>query len=154
MNTLQFTTRVAVLWVAVAVAASGAVLLGLLVPGALEEMLAGEIEGTPLNDALGFQMAVLVVVPLVMAAVTLLASDRVNRSTNLIAGLLYGLVGTYAVVSELMAGEFNGHVLMAAAASLLALLIAGLGAVGLRQPTLKAGAPASEHSRSGEGATV
>jgi hypothetical protein len=40
-----FRTRVAVLWVAVAIAVSGSVLLYLLVPGALEDLVAGEIEG-------------------------------------------------------------------------------------------------------------
>lgn len=58
---------------------------------------------------------------------------------DLVAGLLFGLAGAYAAVTERMAGEFNGHILVALLASLLAFLIAGLGTVGLRQPRPQAG---------------
>ena len=58
-----------------AVALSAGMLLYVFVPGAVEEMLAGEIEGETLNDAVGFQLAVFVIIPLVMAAVTLLIRD-------------------------------------------------------------------------------
>lgn len=154
MSALQFSTRVAVLWVAVAVAASGTILLYLLVPGALEEMLAGEMEGTRLNDAVGFQMAMLIVIPVVMAGVTLFVGDRVNRYASLIAGLLFGLLGTFAVVSHLVAGDANGHVLLAGLSTLLAFVIAGLGAVGLRQPEPQARRPAAEGRRPRKKAAV
>jgi len=155
LNVLEFRTRVAVLWVAAAVAATGSVLLYLVMPGALEEMLAGEMEGETLNDALGFFMAMLVVIPVVMAAVTLLATDRANRYVNMIVGLLFGLFAAFAVVSHLLAGEFNGHILMAALGGALVFLIAGLSLVELRQqPTSQAAAPASDRSRPRERANA
>ena len=135
LNALSFRTRVAVLWLAVAVALSGSLLLGVFVPGALEELLAGEIEGQTLTDAVGYGLAMLVAIPLVMAAVTLLISDRVNRYVNLITALAFGLYGVYAVVSEVLGGDFNAHVLMAAVAIVPGFLIAALGLVGLRQST-------------------
>jgi tetrahydromethanopterin S-methyltransferase subunit F len=138
MNAQLFRTRVAVLWVAVAVALSYSVLIYLLGPGALEEALAGEMEGDPLDDSLGFLLSVLVGIPLVMAAATLLVGDRVNRYVNLIAGLLFGLLVAYAMVGELLAGEFNGHLLLVALGCSLAFLIAVLGLVGLRQPPSEA----------------
>ena len=73
LNTLSFRTRVAVLWVAVALALSGSMLLYLFMPGALEELLSGEVEGETLDDAMGFLFAGLVIIPLMMAAVTLAA---------------------------------------------------------------------------------
>ena len=135
LNAPSFRTRVAVLWLAVAVALSGSLLLGVFVPGALEEMLAGEIEGETLNDAVGFQLAVFVIIPLVMAAVTLLIRDRVNHYVNLIAALAYGLFGVYAVGGEIVDGHFDGHILMTMVACVLGFLIAALALVGLRQPT-------------------
>ena len=135
LNTLSFRTRVAVLWVAVAVALSGSMLLYLFMPGALEELLSGEVEGETLDDAMGFLIAGLVIIPLMMAAVTLLVRDRVNRYVNLIIGLAYGLFGVFAVVSETSADGFNVHILMIAVACVLALLIAALGLIGLRQST-------------------
>ena len=47
MDALLFRTRVAVSWVAVALALSGSMWLALYMPGALEEVLAGEVEGRP-----------------------------------------------------------------------------------------------------------
>lgn len=135
LNALSFRTRVAVLWVAVAVALSAGMLLYVFVPGAVEEMLAGEIEGETLNDAVGFRLAVFVIIPLAMTAVTLLLRDRVNHYVNLIAALAYGLFGVYAVGGEVLGGHFDAHVLMSAVAIALGLLIAALALVGLRQPT-------------------
>jgi hypothetical protein len=138
----------------VAVAVSGTLLLYLFAPGALEELLAGEMEGETLDDAMGFFLATVGIIPVVMAALTLLVTDRVNRHMNLIAGLVFGLFGVYAVVGHLSAGDFNVHVLMVAMAGALAFLIAGLGLVGLRQPSSQAAAGGTEQSRPREEATV
>ena len=135
MNALLFRTRVAVLWVAVAIAVAGSLLLYLFVPGAVGDLVVGEMEGEALTDGMGFFFSALAAVPLVMAGVALLVSERVNRYVNLIAGMAFGLFGAYAMVSHLLAGDFNGHVLMVAVAGVLASLIAGLGYAELRKPT-------------------
>jgi len=129
MSALLFRMRVAVLWVAVAVAMSGSMLLYLYVPGALQEMLAGEMEGATLDDSMSVLLAMVVMIPLLMAGVTLLVSDRANRSVNLIAGLSFGLLVALVAGSELLAGDIDGHILMGALAGVLAFLIAMLGLV-------------------------
>ena len=134
MNALLFRTRVAVLWIAGAVAVLGSILLYLFMPGALEEVLAGEVEGDPLDEAMGFFMAGLVIIPVAMAALTVLVGERLNRYVNLIAGLAFGLFGAYGVVAETSAEGFNVHILMVAVVAALAFLIAGLALAGLRQP--------------------
>lgn len=135
MNPLLFRTRVAVLWVAVAIAVSGSLLLYLFVPGALGDLVAGEMEGEALTDGMGFFFAALAIIPLVMAGIALLVGERMNRYANLIGGTAFGLFGVYAVVNHLLAGDFNGHVLMAALAGVLAFVIAGLGLAEFRKPT-------------------
>ena len=80
---------------AIAVAISSSMLMYLIAPGALEEALAGEMEGMALDDGLGIQLSALVGIPLVLAVVTLLVSDRVSRSANLVAGLLFGFLAAY-----------------------------------------------------------
>ena len=127
-----FRTRVAVLWVAVAVAISGSMWLYLFIPGALEQVLAGQMEGETLDNAIGAFMATMVILPIVMAAVTLLVGHRANRLMNLVAGPAFGLFGVYAVIRETSADGFNLHILMVAVAAVLALLIAALGFVELR----------------------
>lgn len=137
VNATQRGMRIAVLWVVVAVAAASSVLLYLVVPGALAEMLAGQIEGDTLDDTVGFLLAIVVLIPLVMASATLLlASDQVSGYANLIAGTLLGLATAFAVGSHLLAGELNGHILLGVLGSVLAFVIAGLSATSLSRPTV------------------
>ena len=110
MDGLLFRTRVAVLWVAITVALMGSWLLILYEAGRLEELLAGEIEGEPLDDTVRFTFAAMVMLPLVMASVTLLLSDRVNHYVNVVAGAALGLFGVYVGGSELLSGELHWHV--------------------------------------------
>lgn len=134
MNSQLFRTRVAVLWVAVAVASSSSVLMFLIAPGALEEALAGTMEGEALDDVMGLALSILVCIPLAMAAVTLLVGERANLYANLVAGVLFGLFAAYGMVGELQAGGLNGHVLQVALGCFLAFLIAALSLTGLRRP--------------------
>jgi hypothetical protein len=154
MDALSFRTRVTALWLAVAIAATASFLLYMFMPGALEELLAGEMEGETVTDANLFLLAAFVVIPLVMAGVALLVSDRVNRYANLIVGAAYGLFAVFAVVSHVLEGGFNVHVLMAALGGAAALLIAGLSLDAPRHPTSEPAAPASESSRSNEATTA
>jgi hypothetical protein len=154
MDALLFRTRVTTLWLAVAIAATASFLLYVFMPGALEELLAGEMEGETLTDANLFLLAAFVVIPLVMAGVALLVSDRVNRYANLIAGAAYGLFAVFAVVSHVLESGFNVHVLMAALGGAGALLIAGLSLDAPQHPTSEPAAPASESSRTDEATTA
>ena len=132
---LRTLSRVAVLWVALTVASMGSWLVMLFEAGRVEELLAGTIEGEPLDDTVGFTLTVLVVLPLVMAGVTLLLSDRVNRWVNVVGGLAFGLLGVYAGGSALLTGELHWHIWPTVLAMALAFLIVGLGVVGMRQPS-------------------
>ena len=140
MDALLFRTRVAVLWVAVAVALSGSIWLYLFMPGGLEEVLAGKVEGETLDDAMGIFMATVVIIPIAMTVATLLVRDRANRYLSLVTGLALGLIGFYTVVRETSADGYNLHILMITVAAVLALLIAGLGWAALRRPPIPPGA--------------
>jgi len=146
MNASEIRTRVAVLWVSTAIAASCSLLLYLVVPGALNDMVVGEMEGEPLTDAIGYMFAALVAIPLAMATVTLLNGDRLTRYGNLIIATLLGLFAAFAVGSHLWAGDFNGHVLMAALACVLAFVTAGLSVTWLRSPVQDAAASSSNRA--------
>ena len=155
MTDLLFRMRVAVLWVAVAVAASYSVVMYMVGPGALEEMLSGYMEGDAL-DSFGIQgfTAGVVLVPLAMAAATLFVAEPFNHYLNLVVGGVLGLFGAVAVSLEAFDGGVNGHVVLVAAAGILAFVIAGLGALGLRHPEGRATAPIEEASRHRTGATA
>jgi hypothetical protein len=154
MKAILFRTRVAALWLAVAIATSASLLLYVFVPGAVEELLAGEMEGETLTDAWGFFFTALAIVPLVMAGMALLVGDRVNHYVNLIAGLVVGLFGVFAMVGHMVEGDFNGHILMIGLAGGGAFLIAGLALAELRHATQEPAVPASERSGHRETTTV
>ena len=135
MDALLFKTRITALWLAVALATTASFVFYLFIPGALEELLAGEMEGETLTEALGFLVATFGIIPLVLAGVALFVSDRANRYVNLVAGLAFGLFGVFAVVTHTLDGGFNVHVLMAALAGAGAFLIAGLSLAALRTST-------------------
>ena len=132
MDALLFRVRVAVLWVAIAVALTASLVLFVFEPGAVEDLLAGEMEGEALTNGMGLFLAMFGIVPLVMAGVSLSVSDRANCWVNLVAGTAFGLFGVYAVGSHLSAGDRTAHVLLVAVAGLTAFLIAGIGLVNLR----------------------
>jgi hypothetical protein len=97
--------RTAVLWVAFTAAPAVSLLLWLLVePTALDEALAGEMEGMASDGAVGYYLALSAVLPLGLAVMTLLLDNRVTRYTNLIAGLLLGAWGLVDLVSHLAGG--------------------------------------------------
>ncbi len=147
MDAQVFRTREALLWVAATVSLVGSMLLYLLVPGVLGEALAGRMEGQVLDDGLGFQMAAMLGVPVLMVVATLFVGDRLNRYLNVVGGLLFGALGAYGVGSHLADGEVNGHVLLAALTTLLAFLIAALGVAALRSPAAESTDAATEPSR-------
>jgi hypothetical protein len=154
MDALRFQTRAAVLWLAVAIATSASLFLYVFMPGAVEELLAGEMEGEALTDGMGYFMGSLLIIPLVMTAVALLATGRVNLIVNLIAGLAVGLFAVFGVVSHLLGEGFNVHVLMVAVAGVGTFLIAGLSWAGLRRPTAELEASTAQPSRHREMTTV
>ncbi len=64
-----------------------------------------------------------------------------------IPSFVLGLFAIYAVGSHLAAGDFDGHVVLAALAGVLAFLAAGLSVAWLRSPASDAVTPRAESSR-------
>ena len=145
MDALLFRTRAAVLWVTVAGTTTASLLLYVFEPGAVEGLLAGEMEGETLTSGMGFFFATIGLIPLVMVLMTLFVADRVNHWVNLIAGLAFGAFGVFAVASHLAGGDFTAHVMLMGVAGAVAFLIAGLGLVGVRH-TASESAPSTVES--------
>ena len=93
MELLRWKARLSVLWVFMAVGMSATKILELMMPGAIEEMMAGESEGMMVGYALFW------VVPLVMAVLCLTLKDALNRRLNFVLGILLVL---FFVVCEIV----------------------------------------------------
>jgi len=85
--------KIAALWLFNAVGFTAVVLLGLVMPGGIEQIIAGEIEGMVINDALLLSIAVFWLVPLTMAFLSLTLKDSANRWANIILGIVWVAFG-------------------------------------------------------------
>ena len=94
MRTLEdWKIKIAVLWVFLAVGFSAMTMLSLVMPGGIEQIIAGEIEGMAINDALLLSIAVFWLVPLTMAFLSLTLKDSANRWANIILGIVWVAFG-------------------------------------------------------------
>ena len=82
--------KISVLWLFYTMAFLTVMSLGSLEPGVLENfILTGEIGGTKITPELLFIFAILILVPLIMAFLSLTLKDAANRWANIIVGIVY-----------------------------------------------------------------
>jgi hypothetical protein len=82
--------KISVLWLFYAVAFLIVLQLGSLEPGILQHFLStGEIGGMKITSEVLLVFAVLMLVPLVMAFLSLTLNDSMNRWANIILGIVY-----------------------------------------------------------------
>jgi hypothetical protein len=92
---LAWKLRIVVLWISLAACQSVSVTLVLLQPGVLRDLMAGHVAGVDVQSA-GVQVATAIpwLVPMVMAYLTLVLRDDIDRRTNALlggGGALYGV---------------------------------------------------------------
>ena len=92
METLRWKTRIAVLWVLMAVFTSAHSLLVFMEPGAIEKMTA-EMEA--MGAVMWIYLTLWWFVPLWMAFVSMTVKDSCNRWTNLILGVIFTILNIW-----------------------------------------------------------
>ena len=128
MHELYRKLQISMLWIYVAVGTPAGLALILIKPGVLKEFLrTGEYEGTAITTAMTVQLAVFVIVPLLMAVLTLTLPYAANRPVNVVVGVVVAFFDGLDMVSHLTGGQFGGEFLMVASMTLAALVIAWLG---------------------------
>jgi hypothetical protein len=93
--------KLAVLWLFYAVAFLVVLTLGLAEPGALEQLMAGEIGGMKITPELMLLLAILILTPLIMAFLSLTLKGSAIRWANIIVGLFYTGLQLFALVGNL-----------------------------------------------------
>jgi len=86
--------KLAVLWIFEAVNWSAYVVMMFMLPGAIEEMMAGEIGGDPISEGVLLAFSLFWLIPLTMAVMSLTLKDSANRWANIIVGVSYLAIGT------------------------------------------------------------
>lgn len=93
MENLALKIKISVLWLFWEVAALAMLILGFMEPGVIDQLRLGEIEGMKIGPELLLFFAILLLVPLVMAFLSLALKDSANRWANIILGIVYAGIG-------------------------------------------------------------
>jgi hypothetical protein len=96
MEILRWKTRIAVLWIFMAVAMSAHSILYFMEPGAV-----AEVEGMQLSAGMLLFMALFWWVPLVMAVLSLTLKDSANRWANFVLGIVFTILNIVHLTEHL-----------------------------------------------------
>ena len=108
--------RISVLWLFAIVSDLANVLMSLAYPGILEELMTGELAMGPEMMLVG---AIIVLIPLVMAVLTLTLKGSINRWLNIILGIVYSII-FFGSFIELATTTPAAYILLLTAASFTA----------------------------------
>ena len=105
MELLRCKARLSVLWVFMAVGMSAYMFLYFMMPGAIEEVMAGKMEGMELSEAIMVVFALYWLIPLVMAVLCLTLNGSANRWLNFVLGILFALWFILGIFEHQVWGE-------------------------------------------------
>jgi len=101
MEILRWKTRIAVLWVFMAVAMSVHSIMGFMEPGMIEEIMSGAVEGVALTPGMLVFMTLFWLVPLWLAFVSMTVKDSCNRWVNFVLGIIFTLLNIFHFIEHL-----------------------------------------------------
>ncbi len=120
MQRLEWKVRIAFLWIIMAISTSAESILYIAHPGNINDAIAGKIEGQQVTTGFLAMLAAFWVIPFVLAFLTFVLKDTVNRGMNMVMGLL--LAGLWA--TDLLGPLFTGDGLEVANAAVMVVTVA------------------------------
>ena len=106
MEILRWKARLSVIWVVMAVGYTAGWFLMFMMPGVMEEMMAGEMPaGKPLSEGRMVMYALFWLIPIVMAVLCLSLKDSPNRWLNFVLGIIFGLFFIFEITSRSIEGD-------------------------------------------------
>jgi hypothetical protein len=118
----EWKIKISVLWLFAAVAFLAHQMLVLIEPGIIAQLMAGEAEGQKIGPELILFFAILMLVPLVMAFLSLTLKDSMNRWVNIIVGAVFAALWFVGVVDAALSAYW-GEALMTLSAVAASTLI-------------------------------
>jgi len=89
METWILKVKISVLWIFTVVAFLADMTVSLMEPGMIQQVMSGVIEGMQMGPEILLLLAILFLIPLIMAFLSLTLKDSANRWTNIILGVVY-----------------------------------------------------------------
>lgn len=114
--------KISVLWLFASIAFLAHQILVLMEPGIIAQLMAGEAEGQKISPELIMLFAILLLVPMVMAFLSMTLKDSLNRLVNIIVGAVFAVLWFVGVVDAAQSAYWGGA-LMTLSAALVSVLI-------------------------------
>jgi hypothetical protein len=115
--------KITVLWLFAAVAFLAHQILVLMEPGIIAQLMAGEAEGQKIGPELILSFAILMLVPMVMAFLSLTMKDSMNRWVNIIVGAVFAALWFTGVVNATLSAYWGGALMTLSAIVASALIV-------------------------------
>jgi hypothetical protein len=119
MELLRCQARLSVLWVVMAVGTVAAMFLNLLMPGVIQGIMAGEMEGMELAEWMMAVYALFFIIPIALAILSLTLKGSANRWLNFIFGIIWVIWFIVEIFGHAIGGE-------AASVAMWLMIIAGI----------------------------
>ena len=101
MEILRWKTRIAVLWIVMAVCMSASGLMLFMEPGVLGQIMSGEMQGETLTPAMLVFFTLFWVVPLWLAFATMTLKGSSNRWVNFVLGIVFLVLNIWHLTERL-----------------------------------------------------
>ena len=108
MELLRCKARLSALWILMFVGTVASMFLNLLRPGAIQEVMAGKIEGMELSEGMLAFISVFFIIPVILAILPLTLKGSANRWLNFIFGIIWFLWLIFEIVGNMTTGEGLG----------------------------------------------
>ena len=101
--------KISMLWLFASIAFLAHQILVLMEPGIIAHLMAGEAEGQKIGPELILFFAILMLVPMLMAFLSLTLKDSMNRWVNFIVGAVFAVLWSVGVVIQYSLHIGAGH---------------------------------------------
>jgi len=107
MELLRWKTRIAVLWLILAVGFSAYMFLRFMEPGIIEGIISGQFgrSQSQISEGFLFYLSIFWFIPWIMAFLSLTLKGSANRWTNFVLGLLVAIAFVYGLIESARMGH-------------------------------------------------
>jgi hypothetical protein len=100
--------KISVLWLFASIAFLAHQIIMLMEPGIIAQLMAGEAEGQKISPGMILFSAILMLVPMMMAFLSLTLKDSLNRWLNIIVGTVFAVLWLISVIEATRSAYWGG----------------------------------------------
>ncbi|MCQ6963544.1 DUF6326 family protein [Methanolobus chelungpuianus] len=115
--------RTSVLWLLASIAFLAHQIIVLMEPGVIAQLMAGEAEGQRISPGMILFFSILILVPMVMAFLSLTLKDPLNRRLNILVGAVFALLWSFSVIEAMQSAYWGGALITLSAVVASALIV-------------------------------